>query len=279
MKQRIYFAAILALMGIAAFTGGVAAQNTLIYFTQGGATMTVASGGTINVATGGKFQNNGVDMDLSAGIATSTSSSTAELDTLASVVAGTVTASKAVVVGADKNLDVLAVADLKLGAGAGTSVAATAAELNRAADMSTRIVDCTASTLAVTEADHDGKIVTLNRAGGIAVTLPTPAAGMQFTFVVQTTFTGAATIKSGAGTHVMIGHAQMGNDSDNSTVLWQALAASTYDTIDLLGTSNSTGGLAGQIIKVTGLSTTRWFVEIIGDAAGTEATPFADTVA
>jgi hypothetical protein len=49
---------------------------------------------------------------------------------LQDLVAGTVTANKAVVVGANKNVDVLAVADLKLGAGAGTSVARTAAEIN-----------------------------------------------------------------------------------------------------------------------------------------------------
>lgn len=160
-----------------------------------------------------------------------------------------------------------------------STLLATPAEINRAADMSTRVVDCTASTLAVTEALHDGKIITLNRAAGIAVTLPVPVAGMKFEFIVQTTFTGAASIKSVAGTHIMIGHALLGNDSDNTTVLWQALAASTYDTIDLFGTANSTGGIAGQRITIRGLSATVWHVEIVGDAAGTEATPFADTVA
>ena len=49
------------------------------------------------------------------------------------VTAGTVLANKAVVVGANKNVDVLAIADLKLGAGAGTSVTASAVELNKAA--------------------------------------------------------------------------------------------------------------------------------------------------
>ena len=43
---------------------------------------------------------------------------------------GTVEASKVVVAGTNKNVDVLAIADLKLGAGAGTSVTSTAAELN-----------------------------------------------------------------------------------------------------------------------------------------------------
>jgi len=161
----------------------------------------------------------------------------------------------------------------------GTAVSATAAELNRVADTSGRIVNATAATLTVTEALHDGKIIVLDRAAGIAVTLPVAAAGLQFEFLVKTTFTGAASIKSVAGTDIMIGHAIMGNNTDNSVVNWQAVAGSTIDTIDLLGTSNSTGGMAGQRIRISGLAAALWYVEIIGDAAGTEATPFTDTVA
>lgn len=157
-------------------------------------------------------------------------------------------------------------------------VVATAAELNRAADVSTRIVSCTASTLAVTEALHDGKVIMLDRAAGIAVTLPSAAAGLRFELVVKTTFTSAATIKSVVGTDIMIGHAIMGNNTDNSVVNWPAVAADTFDTIDMLGTANSTGGMAGQRIRITGLAAALWFVEILGDAAGTEASPFANTV-
>jgi hypothetical protein len=51
---------------------------------------------------------------------------------LDNVTAGTVTANKAVVVGTNKNVDVLAIADLKLGADAGTSVTATATQINKA---------------------------------------------------------------------------------------------------------------------------------------------------
>lgn len=159
-------------------------------------------------------------------------------------------------------------------------ILATVAELNRAADVSTRIVTCTASTLAVTVADHDGKIIELDRAAGIAVTLPSLAtsSGAIFRFRVKTTFTGAASIKSVAGTDIMVGHALMGNNSDNSVVDWQATAADTFDTIDLLGTSNSTGGIEGQEIEIIGGSA-NWYVSMRGDAAGTEATPFANTVA
>lgn len=158
-------------------------------------------------------------------------------------------------------------------------ILATTAEINRACDVSTRIVNCTASTLTVTEADHDGKTIVLDRAGGIAVTLPAASAGLKFKFIVKTTFTGAATIKSVSEADIMIGYALMGNNTDNSVVSWQAVAANTYDTIDMLGTSNSTGGMAGQIVEIEGLAANLWYVTIVGDAAGTEATPFADTVA
>lgn len=159
-----------------------------------------------------------------------------------------------------------------------SSLTATAAEINRVAIRSARVVDCTASTLAVTEALHDGRIITLNRAGGIAVTLPTAAAGLRFRFIVGTTFTGAATIKSATGADIMIGHALMGNNSDNTVVDWPATAGSTFDTIDLLGTANSTGGMAGQEIEIIGLAANLWFVTMRGDASGTEAAPWADTV-
>lgn len=158
-------------------------------------------------------------------------------------------------------------------------LAATAAELNRAAQVSSRIVNVTTSTLAVTEAAHDGRTIVLDRAAGIAVTLPVAAAGLKFRFIVKTTFTGAASIKSVAGTDIMIGHALMGNDTNDSVVDWQSVAGSTNDTIDLLGTGNSTGGMAGQSINIEGLAANLWYVEIRGDAAGTEATPFANTVA
>lgn len=156
---------------------------------------------------------------------------------------------------------------------------ATAAEINRVAKMSTRIVPQTTGTLAVTVALHDGKIIELDLAGGIAVTLPSLAAalGAVFRFRVKTTFTGAASIKSVASGDIMVGHALMGNDSTNAVVDWPALASDTFDTINLFGTANSTGGIEGQEIEIIG-GTGRWYVSIRGDAAGTEASPFENTV-
>ncbi len=203
-----------------------------------------------------------------------------ELGFLNGATAGTQVASKVVVADANVNTGVSKVTELHIGtSGAETQVLATGAEINRAADVSTRVVNQTTATLTVTEAAHDKKIIVLDRADGIAVTLPAASAGLEFEFIVKTTFTGAASIKSVASADIMIGHALMGNDSDNTVVLWQSLAASTNDTIDLFGTANSTGGIAGQRIRILGLAANLWHVDITGDAAGTEATPFANTVA
>jgi len=77
------------------------------------------------------------------------------------VIAGTVASGKAIVAGANKNVDVLAIADLKLGAGAGTSVTASAVELNKAgtkANSTCRLYNLGAPALA----DDDLIVVSTN---------------------------------------------------------------------------------------------------------------------
>lgn len=138
----------------------------------------------------------------------------------------------------------------------------------------------TASTRVLTKAD-DKKTLVLDLAAGIAVTLPTADAalvGFTIDMVIKTTFTGASSVKSARGTDIWIGHALMGNNSDNAVVDWPCVIGSTIDTLDMLGTGNSTGGMAGQEMRFKCIGVNLWFVSVRGDAAGNEATPFADTV-
>lgn len=161
-----------------------------------------------------------------------------------------------------------------------STLTATIAELNRAADVSARIVDATSASLAVSADSHDGKVIVLNRAAGMVITLPTITSsnyGAKFRFVVKTTFTGTASIESATAADVMLGHALMGNDTNNTVVDWPATIGDGYNKIDLFGTANSTGGMAGQSIEITILGANLFYVEIRGDAAGTEATPFVAT--
>lgn len=235
--------------------------------------------------------NKGATMEVTADDGTVSTVNIAELAALDGIAAsdlakidgitnGTQAAGKAVVADANVNTGVSKITALHIGAsGSETQVVATAAELNATCDVSTRIVNVTTTPLTVTEATHSGKTIVLDKADGLAITLPAAAAGLKFKFIIKTTITSASTIKSVSGADIMIGYALMGNDSDNTTVRWPVVAGDTADTIDLLGTANSTGGMAGQTIEIEGLAANLWFVKIVGDAAGTEATPFANTVA
>ncbi|GEM_PF-531695 len=202
----------------------------------------------------------------------------AEVNTLHDVTAGTVTASKALVCGANKNLNTLTIADggLCLGSGAGTAIAATAAEINRACDVSARLVNCTASTLTLSEATHDGKIVTLNRAAGIAVTLPAATgSGAKFRLFVGTTVTSnTTTIKVADASTTMVGFAAVYQDGGNTALMIEA--GGTDDTITLDG--STTGGIIGDMIELIDIATNLWFVDVKISATGTEASPFSATV-
>lgn len=128
-------------------------------------------------------------------------------------------------------------------------------------------------------ATHVGRMTTLNRAAGIAVTLPAATGtGDSYVLHVGTTFTGASTVKVNAtpGTDVMQGTAVLFADGGD-TVVGFATGA-TADTIDLLGTGNSTGGIVGATITMVDSASGIWSVRYVSDAAGTEATPFSATV-
>lgn len=142
-------------------------------------------------------------------------------------------------------------------------------------------VPAVAATLAVTAALHAGRTVTLGRAAGIAVTLPAATGtGNKYRFIIQVTFTGAASIKVANATDYMVGVAQMGIDG-GTLVPHQYPTANTgtvateSDTIDMFGTANSTGGFKGQIVEIEDIAAAIFFVRVTGDAGGTEATPFS----
>jgi hypothetical protein len=141
-------------------------------------------------------------------------------------------------------------------------------------DPTSRIVNATASTLTVTKLLHDQKIVTLNRAGGIAVTLPAASGtGNWFRFVIGTTFTSSATI-SVVGDDTMTGSAILSQDAADTAVMFETAADS--DTITFNGTT--TGGLKGTFVELIDIAADLWYVRVVGAATGSEATPFSAAV-
>ena len=137
-------------------------ENTVI-----GGTLTVVSGGKINIESGGVLEVDGSEF------------STTELAALEGVTAGTVSASKAIIVGANKNVDVLAVSDLKLGAGAGTSVTATAAQLN-AAGANTGTIKAGSYTVVTADDDAGTKSIATGLASIAAFAVTILRAGVPF---------------------------------------------------------------------------------------------------
>ncbi len=177
-------------------------------------------------------------------------------------------------IGGDIQLDNLDVVTLSVN---GTAITATAAELNRMADASARIVTATAASLAVDEATHDGKIITLDRAGGIAVTMPeATGSGMVITFIVITKFTtdGTITLADLVNT-ALIGQASI-VDSDTTDLIHMFTPAATEDLVTLDGTN--TGGGLGCRIQYIDLATDVWSVQIVEAVGGTApATPFTSS--
>lgn len=141
-------------------------------------------------------------------------------------------------------------------------------------------VNVAAATITLTRALHANRVITLNLAAGIAVTLP-PALGTGdwYTLVVGTTFTGAASIAVPNATDYMVGTALLFADGGDTTVGFATAntgtVASESDTISLFGTANAQGGIKGEIIELCDIGAAQWAVRLVSDAGGTEATPFS----
>lgn len=153
---------------------------------------------------------------------------------------------------------------------------ATAAEITRAADVSARIVNLTAAALAVTEALHDGKTITVNKADGSTITLPAATgSGSRFRIFVGTTITSVGlVIKVADATDTMAGVAIVAQDAADTAVVFET--AATSDTITLNGTT--TGGIKGDLVELEDVAADLYHVRITASATGTEATPFSATV-
>lgn len=110
------------------------------------------------------------DLATTLDAALNTTASSAELNLADGSVAGTAVASKLLCLGADKNVDTIAVADggFKLGSGAGTAVTSTAAELNELDDV-TSFAQSTIAVGAETGGDTIAVTLTLKDAAGVAV--------------------------------------------------------------------------------------------------------------
>ena len=122
------------------------------------------------------------------------------------------------------------------------------------------------------ESTDSGTVFTLNRAAGIVVTLPTAVAGLNYTFIVGTTFTGAGQITADNASDLLSGFAYIfdpATATDNNTFIPDASDDVTID----LGTA-AQGWLVGGIIRLVATSAAIWHCEAYLHGDGSLATPF-----
>jgi hypothetical protein len=122
------------------------------------------------------------------------------------------------------------------------------------------------------ESTDSGTVYTLNRAAGIVVTLPTAVAGLHYTFIVGTTFTGAGQITADNASDLLSGFATIfdpATATDNNTFIPDASDDVTID----LGAATQ-GWLVGGVIRLVATSAAIWHCEAFLHGDGSLATPF-----
>lgn len=137
-------------------------------------------------------------------------------------------------------------------------------------------VNATASTLTITADLHSGKLITLNRAAGIAVTLPAASGtGDCYEFYVGTTVTSnSTTIKVANSSDIMVGHVFQFADAGATMNGYET--ASTDDTITLDGSTK--GGIKGDYFRLVDVAANNWMLEGRVTSTGTEASMLSATV-
>jgi len=153
---------------------------------------------------------------------------------------------------------------------------ATAVEITNACDVSTRKV-AAGSTLAVTAAAHDGKLIALDTATGSVCTLPAATgSGAIFRFCVSVKATSNAHIVKVTTTDTFTGSVNL---LDNDAAAQTAYAASgTDDTLTWNGTT--TGGQVGDYVEFIDILAAVWSVhgQAVCPAGSNVADCFSATV-
>lgn len=155
------------------------------------------------------------------------------------------------------NYDIVRADSFEIGS---TAITATAAELNMAADSSAN-VEVVAATNVITAAES-GKTFFLSLAGGFTSTLPAPAAGLRYSFIVKTAPTTAYIITTNAGANVLYGTvANNGAEAEangidiaaQDTINFVANQAKVGDTVDVVsdGTNWYVSGMVQDFANLT----------------------------
>ena len=134
-------------------------------------------------------------------------------------------------------------------------------------------VNVTASTVTLAQGTHSGRVTTLNRAAGVAVTLPAATGtGNTYTIEIGTTITSNTTTVTCAGSDKYEGLAWVfSDDAGNAVKAFDSGGTTSVITLD--GTTK--GGYVGHLITLRDVASAKWHVTSMGKATGVEVTPFS----
>lgn len=159
-------------------------------------------------------------------------------------------------------------------AGLISGLLATSDELNRATDLSTRIVNTTATVLAVTLTQHSDKIVVVDSAAPITITLPAAAGtGAKYTFVINTAATATSHVITCGTLDILKGAAHVASTTTDDVDTF--LTTATDDKLELNGTTK--GGLGGDRIEIIDSKLSVYHITAWLCGSGTIVTGFAAT--
>lgn len=132
----------------------------------------------------------------------------------------------------------------------------------------------TSATYTLTKDEHAGRLIVLDKADGIAVTLPkATGSGAVYKFLFKATASGGTyVIKVANSTDVYTGSIYVFNDTPGAQI-WTVAAVAGADTATFNGTTQ--GGYLGDFITVTDAIDGIYLIEGTIKQTGTEATPFS----
>jgi hypothetical protein len=125
----------------------------------------------------------------------------------------------------------------------------------------------------VLTAKEAGSLCLFDSAAGVVYTLPPPVAGMQFTFATVVTITSnSAKVLTDSASTFLTGGAVIMNSGATTGEMFAGNGTTHRSTN---GNGSTTGGIIGDRLTFTAISSTVWFVDAVFNGTGTVATPFA----
>jgi len=141
-----------------------------------------------------------------------------------------------------------------------------------------KVIDVTDATYQVDDADT-GAVHVLDRPAGIVVTLPAVEPGLEFEFIIKTTFTGTLSLDSAAANDLFVGALTIQADDAQDESFIAIPDVSNDDKMVM--SADTKGRLVGGSFKCVGISTPNssaaaaWYISGVAHGAGaTLATPF-----